>query len=349
MYVRNRDLANQQHVGLPDGTHVDLDAHGEGEASDTCGLFARDGSPQVPGWDLLEGTPVTIPQRGGSRVVDGPRVACFGPRDMANQQTGCPDGRTTAVFDQDSVALVPDTCKLDQLPGYRFVSLDLVDVELARVAEVPNLAVPVAPVTVPLNLEVVRTSLADQPKGPPLLRVPTPQPTSHELPLVNPGPRPGGVEGGTGPENRPLVPASPEELEAVAHVEAQARVQAQSQEPGAADLPDAPATPPVSPQVAAQLEGASGVDTGLTCRVCGRPGFKSARGLEAHMNSHARSLPTAVLSGPAPETHQSETPAEPAPELAGETLVAVVEPSPAPNPEAAAAALAAATAAIDQQ
>src|SRR5262245_60350611 len=103
---------------MPDGKAADFDEMGVATVADDCGVET------VPGYTLVEGQPKALVVPGAVMPKPGPKVACYGGPDRAGESVTCPDGISTATFDADGFAQVPDNCGLDEVPGYTFPTGD---------------------------------------------------------------------------------------------------------------------------------------------------------------------------------------------------------------------------------
>lgn len=276
MVIGSHELAGRRTV--IGSVTVSFDENGHAEVADDCGIISPEKKSLVPGFFYVSGEPrVKVLDSGQVVAGDGPLVICMCPPDMAGRRTSCPDGHTLAVFNQQRLAFVPNTCGLDQVPGYRFLkSTELNEAaqqaqeiaateEPAVVAEAPDAAAK------PVSLEYVRSKETEEaarvaraaraeavkPVVDPRVRVGT-----QELPLPTPSPRAEGVSATPETEERPLVPLTEEEQAAIQDAAASAD----------------------QPEQSALLEG--GAPTGeFQCTTCPRNDFKNKRALDSHAHS----------------------------------------------------------------
>lgn len=117
MIVFNENVAGMR-VSCPDGSIAVFDNRGYAEVDDACGLNL------VRGYQVVSGTPTAVVTDDNAvRRPDGPLVQIFCPDWMAGKSVSCPDGRTQVTFSTQGVGSGPNTCGLDQVPGYRFGEL----------------------------------------------------------------------------------------------------------------------------------------------------------------------------------------------------------------------------------
>ncbi len=322
MVIENRMLAGRKTL-CPNNELAVFDAEGRANVSPECGLFFPDGRTRVPGFRLIEGIPTTIETNAREIIpADGPQTVCVCPPNLAGRSTACPDGHTVAHFNAQRLALVPSTCRLDEVQGFRF--LDAKDLALAeaQVAELedwkaqqvqPETPLAPNPMTTGSALEYVRHIEENERKKLPWEENPqAPDPRvrhgSDELPLPKPGPNAQTVSmSEEAPEAPPLVPVTEEERAAM--------------QESAAELPA---------EQQAALEGGKPSSSQWVCDVCGKSDFASRQGYAAHKHANKCKAPEGPVTAPAEET---------APAVA-------TEDSPVPSDAKQKAAVAAATAAL---
>lgn len=298
MIIENFSLRGRKTV-LPNNELAEFDQNGRATVSSECGLFDHEGTSKVPGFSLIEGTPTAFANaKNEIEAVDGAMVVCICPPDLAGRSTACPDGRTVARFNSKRMALVPNTCRLDEVDGFRFIEVTEVAQAEAQVEEIVQAERAVTPVQQPAKtvpLEHVRSPKDNEAPKTQELQPPDPRVSqgTAELPLPEPKPESNKSHPNAPVEepNEALVTLSEEEIEA--------------QRAAAAALP------------AAQqglLEG--GAATGaFKCDLCDRDDFKNQKSLDAHVHNckrkQAKDAPaTEPVVAPAESSPAEQTPAD---------------------------------------